>query len=92
MFTATISQDICDAIVEVGEAIGRFLSWLLGFLPDDPLNLNKLLAVPDSVNNVLGYVNWFIPIGTCCSIILTWFTALILYQVVRFALNAAQLM
>lgn len=28
---ATISQDVCDAIIEVGEAIGRFLAWILKF-------------------------------------------------------------
>ena len=91
MITASISQNVCEAIVEVGEAIGKFLAWILGFLPDDPLNLNNLLQVPSSVDRVLGYVNWFIPLGTCCSIILTWFAALILYQIVRFGLSAAQL-
>lgn len=89
---ATISQDVCDAIIEVGEAIGRFLAWILSFLPDDPINLTELLKVPESVDNALAYVNWFLPIGTCCSIILTWFAALIIYQIIRFGLNAAQLM
>lgn len=82
---------VCDWIVKVGQALGDFLSWLLGFLPDDPLDLNTLLAVPDSVYNALRYVNWFVPIGTCLSIIITWYAALILYQIVRFALKAAQL-
>ena len=84
-----ISQKVCDVILDVCEGIKNVLEWLLGFLPDDPLDLDKLLAVPKAVQDVLGYVNWLVPLGKMLAMVATWFAAIMLYQVIRFGLKAA---
>lgn len=86
-----ISQKVCDIITEVCQGLANFLSWLLGLLPDDPLDLNSLLSPPQGVKEVLAWVNWLIPLRVMVSMIATWFAAIMLFQVLRFGFKALQL-
>ena len=58
------------------ELLDRFLSGLLSKLPLSPFTdiINSLAALP-----FLGYLNWFLPIGTFIKIGSAWLAAIGLY-------------
>ena len=87
MFTLSIEQTVSEAVQTVGNAIATFLSWLIGLLPDDPYKLSEVLAVPQAVRNVLGFVNWLVPIGRCVELILVWFGVVAGIWFIRFLLK-----
>lgn len=58
------------------EILDKFLAGILSVLPLSPLApyIDQLAALP-----FLGYLNWFIPVGTLLKIGTAWLTAIGLY-------------
>lgn len=61
-----------------------FKAALISVLPTSPFQgfISYLSAVP-----YLGYINWFIPMGTIISITVTWTTAIGLYYLYSIAMR-----
>lgn len=59
----------------IGNGI-QFFVLLLGLLPT--ININDLpIQAPEAVQNVLGAVNWFVPIGDLITILTVWIFAVL---------------
>lgn len=59
----------------IGNGI-QFFVLLLGLLPT--ININDLpIQAPEAVQNVLGAVNWFVPIGDLITILTVWIFAIL---------------
>jgi hypothetical protein len=56
--------------------LGKFLEWVLALLPTSPFTdvIDQLQALP-----YLGYLNWFVPIGTFIKIGSAWLGAITLF-------------
>lgn len=49
----------------------------LNLLPNTPFNIE----VPDQVHDILGYVNYFVPIGNFVKILAAWTTCVSFYYI-----------
>ena len=77
----------------MGSIINSGISWLKGMaasvidlLPDSPFQID----VPDYVHEIIGYINYFVPIGSMVKIlaawtacILTWYLASLLMRWIK---------
>ncbi|MEE0706000.1 MAG: hypothetical protein UCH28_06400 [Adlercreutzia sp.] len=64
----------------------QILLLLLGLFP--AVDVASLpLAVPETVRNVLGNLNWFIPIGDLMSILTVWIGLLLAVNVAIFVIS-----
>lgn len=59
----------------MGSIINSAISWVTGMaakvvdlLPDSPFNFD----IPDYVSDIIGYVNYFVPIGSMVKILAAW--------------------
>ena len=62
--------------------ITSFLSWLksmiaaaIDLLPDSPFQID----IPDYVTDIIGYVNYFVPIGSMVKILTAWTAAILVW-------------
>lgn len=62
--------------------ITSFLSWLksmivaaIDLLPDSPFQID----LPDYVTDIVGYVNYFVPIGSMIKILTAWTAAILVW-------------
>lgn len=62
----------------MNELLEKFLDFVLALLP-----LSPFTEVIDSLESVpyLGYLNWFIPVGTCLKIGTLWLSAIIIFYI-----------
>ena len=58
------------------EILDKFLSFLLSILPTSPFApmINSLEQMP-----YLGYINYFVPVGTCIKIGEAWLAAIVIF-------------
>lgn len=64
----------------------NLLVLVLGLLPT--VDVSSLpLAVPQEVSSVLGYLNWFIPIGDLITILTVWIGLVIAVNAVFFVMD-----
>lgn len=77
----------------MGKIIQSAISWLTGMigkvvdlLPDSPFSID----IPDYVTDIIGYINYFVPIGSMVKIlaawtacILTWYLASLLMRWIK---------
>lgn len=77
----------------MGSIINSGITWLKGMvasvidlLPDSPFQID----IPDYVHDIMGYVNYFVPIGSMVKIlaawtacILTWYLASLLMRWIK---------
>lgn len=70
------------------ELVSKGLSAVLGLLPDCPFSASlKVLAANAQIKQMLGMVNWFIPIYTFVPILEGWLVCVALYYVYQVALR-----
>lgn len=50
-------------------------------LPDSPFTFLEQDYVPEAIQDILPYLNWFIPVGSIMTIINLWLTAVAVYYV-----------
>lgn len=74
-------------ISKIVEFLKKVASLLLSWLPDSPFT-----AAIDSIEQSpwLGYVNWFIPVGTLISIGTLWTAAIAVFYIYQMALRWAK--
>ena len=74
-------------IASITAFLQKIAGVLLSWLPDSPFT-----DVIDSIqaSSWLGYVNWFIPVGTLMSIGATWTAAIAVFYVYQMALRWAK--
>lgn len=88
--TLSIADTVANIIISIGEGIGEFLAWIFSFLPDDPINLNDtIFNIPPLVRQVLGFVNWFIPIADSLILISAWILLILSIWFIRVLLKFA---
>lgn len=77
----------------MGSIINSGISWLkdmiagvIDLLPDSPFQID----IPDYVHDIMGYINYFVPIGSMIKIltawtacILTWYLASLLMRWIK---------
>lgn len=64
--------------------INSFLSSIFVFLPESPF---KEFVTAFSDNEILQYLNWFIPVGEFISILLVWLSAIVIYYAYQIILR-----
>lgn len=70
------------------QKIGKWLSDLLGLvlslLPDSPF---QAISTNESVQGVLGWLNYFVPVSQMLAIFQLWLTAIAIYYVYNIVLR-----
>lgn len=68
----------------MGKIINSAISWLTGMiakvvdlLPDSPFSFD----IPDYVRDIVGYINFFFPIGTFVEILGAWTACILVWYV-----------
>lgn len=68
----------------MGSIINSAIGWLtdmigkvVDLLPDSPFNFD----VPDYVTDIIGYINFFVPVGTFVKILVAWTAAILVWYV-----------
>lgn len=68
-----------------------FVEFFLGLLPQSPLN--EIVTTIDGnitgnlIQEVLNWVNWFLPLDTAGTILFVWTTALLVYISIKTSFN-----
>lgn len=87
MITLTIKDTVSNVIYAICEGIASVISYLFSFLPDNPFSD---FSVPSEVSEVLGYVNWFLPVKQIILVIGLWLSAIIVIIISKLVLNFFQ--
>ncbi len=90
-YTLSLKDTVVNVILAIGQGLKDFFSWIIGFLPDDPFDLNEVLTVPQVVRDVCGFVNWLVPIRRCLQLVLAWITLILAIWFVRVLLKLAHI-
>lgn len=63
---------------DMSSLLGKFLDFVLGLLPRSPFAdfIDSFSGLP-----YLGYLNWFVPVGTMLKIGTAWLTAIALFYI-----------
>lgn len=74
----------------MGNIINGAIGWLkdmvvkaIDLLPDSPFQI----TIPDYVHTIIGYVNYFVPIGQMITILTGWTACIIIYYVASLLLR-----
>lgn len=73
----------------LNQAVYNVIEAALSILPDSPFQVLKLYS-SSSVGQWMGYLNWFIPIGTFLVILEAWLSAIAVYYVIQIILRWAK--
>lgn len=71
----------------MGELISGGLKTLLGFLPDSPFKILDSLDATGQIADLLGKVNWFVPIYSFVGILEGWLGCIAIYYVYQVVLR-----
>lgn len=77
-------NNIWNWIVDV---VNNIVSAVLVLLPDSPF---ANIEIPEEVTQILGYVNYFVPIGAMLAIAAAWLSAIGIYYLVQTILRWAK--
>lgn len=68
----------------IADIVNNILSVIMILLPDSPF---ANVTIPDEVKQILGYVNYFVPIGAMLTIGTGWLTAIVIYYLYQTTLR-----
>lgn len=73
----------------LADSVFGFINGLLGIFPEMTVNTDEIarLAGVDVVANVLGWVNWFLPLDIASSILALWAVAMGTYLAIKMAMR-----
>lgn len=71
----------------IADIVNDILSAIMFLLPDSPF---ANVTIPDEVKQLLGYVNYFVPIGAMLTIGTGWLTAIGIYYLYQTILRWAK--
>ncbi len=77
-------KSIWNGITDIDNYI---ISAVIAFLPDSPF---ATVQIPDEVRRILGYVNYFVPIGAMLAIGTGWLSAIGIYYLYQTILRWAK--
>ncbi len=77
-------KNFWNGIVDI---VNNIVSAVLVLLPDSPF---ANIEIPDEVTQILGYVNYFVPIGAMLAIAAAWLSAIGIYYLVQTILRWAK--
>lgn len=69
------------------DVVNNIVSAVLFLLPDSPF---ANIEIPEEVTQILGYVNYFVPIGAMLAIAAAWLSAIGIYYLVQTILRWAK--
>lgn len=69
------------------DVVNNIVSAVLFLLPDSPF---ANIEIPEEVTQILGYVNYFVPIGAMLAIAAAWLSAIVIYYLVQTILRWAK--
>lgn len=87
MILLSINDTVSNVIYAICEGIASVISYLFSFLPDNPFSD---FSAPSEVTEVLGYVNWFLPVKQIIVVIGLWLSAIIVIIISKLVLNFFQ--
>lgn len=70
---------ISDFFGQVGDLLNDIFAAILTVLPDSPFQ--GMLSLPENILEILGYVNWFIPVREIRIATYTWIGAVTVYYI-----------
>lgn len=78
---ASIVQGLIDLVASL-------VGLLIDFLPSSPFS-----GIFDYIStiNILGYINYFVPVGTMCTIGSLWLACIVIYYVYKAIINIVKL-
>ncbi len=76
---------MADIFSGLGDLVNNILAGILALFPDSPFK--NMLVLPDSVKEILGYINWFIPVREIRIATYTWIIAVGVYYTWMIALR-----
>lgn len=65
----------------LSELIADGLKGILGFFPPSPFAALTEMAAEGQIAEWLGYLNWFVPVGSFVAILELWLTCIAVYYV-----------
>lgn len=71
----------------VVDIVNDILAAIMFILPDSPF---ADIEIPDEVTQILGYVNYFVPVAAMLSIGAAWLTAIGIYYLLQTVLRWAK--
>lgn len=74
LITLSIKDTLSRIWYSLCEGIASLIQYIYSFLPDNPFDS---ISIPAEVSNILGYLNYFLPIKQFIVIIAAWLVALI---------------
>lgn len=74
-------------IQRIGKWLSDLLALILSLLPNSPF---QALTTNESVQGVLGWLNYFVPVSQMLAIFQLWLTAIAVYYVYSIALRWAK--
>lgn len=73
IFGIDITSWISDFFIQIGNLLTSILVTVLSILPDSPF---QRLTSNAEINVILGYINYFIPVGFFMSVLQGWLIAI----------------
>lgn len=70
------------------DVVYNVVEFILGLLPDSPFKFLETLQV-GTFGEIMGWVNWFVPIYVFVGILETWLAAIAIYYVYQIILRWA---
>lgn len=81
-------SEIFDYILDI---IYTAFEWVMNLLPDSPIqNSDFLTDMNGTFTNVMGYINYFVPVGTMLGIFTAYLTAVAVWYVVRWFMRLSR--
>lgn len=66
------------------------IEWAMNILPDSPFQSLEFEEAGEVFQDVMGFVNYFVPVSTMLGMLTTYLVAVAVWYVVRWALRLAQ--
>lgn len=80
-----------------GNIMDSLINWLNGIasaaillLPESPFSELSIATFPGAFGDVMGWINYFVPIGAMLGIMTTYLVAVLAWYTVRWILRVAQ--
>ena len=84
MHPLALTDSIANIWAEITDWLSVLIMAVVSVLPETPF---QQITIPSAVRDVLGYINYIIPITFIAATTVAWMTAILGYYVIKAALN-----
>lgn len=67
-----------------------FVAMAIGWLPDSPLQTVELKSYFSGFTKIMGWINYFVPVGVCLDILASYCVAIGIWYAARWVLRLAK--